>query len=158
MSLVAIATGAAVECERQQVGIRQLGYLLNAHAHACFYGMRTPGDIISLAVKVEPYKNLHGFRKTPVTFQNGGSSAMASEISRLVDQLCESVHMFIIDPSAEDLAHSMAVTKDQLLNALVKEFLWIHPFVDGNGRVAWLLYNYLMGTLDNPLPLPDFNF
>lgn len=31
-----------------------------------------------------------------------------------------------------------------------KEFEYIHPFVDGNGRVGKIIYNVLMGTMDNP--------
>lgn len=37
-----------------------------------------------------------------------------------------------------------------------KEFLVIHPFADGNGRTAAIIYNLIKGTLANPEPLPDF--
>jgi fido (protein-threonine AMPylation protein) len=36
----------------------------------------------------------------------------------------------------------------------VKEFEEIHPFIDGNGRVGCILFNWIMGKLGDPLPLP----
>lgn len=85
-----------------------------------------------------------------MTFQNGGSSAHAAEIPRLMDSLLGNIDFFYDTPpqSPEGILHEV--------NAITKQFLWIHPFADGNGRVGFLLFNYLMGTLDNPLPLPDY--
>jgi fido (protein-threonine AMPylation protein) len=40
----------------------------------------------------------------------------------------------------------------------VRSFLRIHPFTDGNGRVAFVLYNWLNHTLLAPAPLPDFDW
>jgi len=49
-------------------------------------------------------------------------------------------------------AHQDQLTTDEF----VVEFLKIHPFKDGNGRVAFLLYNILNNSLDDPAPLPDY--
>lgn len=37
-----------------------------------------------------------------------------------------------------------------------KEFQHIHPFRDGNGRVGKIVYNWLHGTLRQPIMPPDF--
>lgn len=39
---------------------------------------------------------------------------------------------------------------------MAREFLVIHPFSDGNGRVASLVWNYLMNTMHDPQPMPYF--
>lgn len=38
------------------------------------------------------------------------------------------------------------------------EFLKIHPFPDGNGRTAAIIYNWMKGTLDHPIDLPEMRF
>ena len=73
---------------------------------------------------VEAYrKTVEAYRKTPVTFVNGNTGAKADQIPRLMNQLCDS-----------DLW-------DTDREAFVLEFLKIHPFEDGNGRVAAILIN-----------------
>lgn len=153
MSLVNIANACAVECERQKVGIRELGYLLEAYQWLSDPDPNTPRTVegrgqdwfLILGSMIEPGKNRHGFRKVPVTFQNGGSSANASEIPRLMSQLVEHIDLYQKNP-------------DYDINDLVRQFLWIHPFADGNGRLSFILLNYLRGSLDDPIPLPDYNW
>jgi fido (protein-threonine AMPylation protein) len=49
--------------------------------------------------------------------------------------------------------HPLAVTKE---DQFYYEYENIHPFRDGNGRTGKILYNYLLGTLDNPKMPPNF--
>lgn len=149
MNLVKIATACAVECERQQVGIRELQALLRAYQEISHpERVIDIENILALGLIVEPVKNFNGFRIAPVTFQNGGSSAGHAEIPRLMQNLVDDIDYYQKNPN----------NKDWVAGMLTREFLWIHPFADGNGRVGFLLYNYLMGTLDEPLALPDFGW
>lgn len=153
MNLVKIATACAVECERQQVGLAELGYLIRAYRYVVNVGEQSFDSLgfQILAKMIEPDKNGGGFRIKPVTFANGGSSANSQEIPRLMQS-----HVEVIDHFNNGLLNFMP--REKIVAQVVKEFLWIHPFADGNGRLAWLLLNYLLGTLDDPVPLPDFGW
>jgi len=83
-----------------------------------------------------------GFRDTPVVFQNQGSSASASEIPNALENLFSAIPT--LDP--EDV------------NMWIRHYLWVHPFEDGNGRTASIIRNWLLQTLDNPTPLPDYKW
>lgn len=137
--LEAIAVLCARECLKQQVGIHRLGLLLEAYA----YGQDRRGDLptvddaITLARMIEPV-NRGIFRRTPVTFADGGSAVHASAIPGAIERLFANIEG--ADPWA-----------------WVRAFLDIHPFTDGNGRTAFVLYNWLRGSFDDPVELPDFN-
>jgi hypothetical protein len=81
------------------------------------------------------------YRNSSVGFANGGSAAHPSEIQRLMDRLFE----FVPLGAAE-------------VDLWIKQLLQIHPWADANGRTASLYRNYLLGTLDDPTPLPDYNW
>lgn len=142
MNIERVAQVAAQECIRQEVGLQELAWLIDAYQSVArirrpYRAFRTGFDIKCLGRDVEPRKNREGFRRTPVTFRSGGSAAAAPEIPRLIDTLVD--NMYQGEPAE-----------------VVKQFLWIHPFVDGNGRSAWILWNHLNGTMDEPTNLPDF--
>lgn len=83
-----------------------------------------------------------GYRVTPATFQNGGSSARADTIPDAMERL---------------LNHAPFV-KEDILDDWIKQFLWVHPFEDGNGRTASILRNWFLGTLGNPTDLPHYEW
>lgn len=143
MNLERVATLAARECIRQHVGIDRLSTLLDGYGYAA-RNMRDRAGLVDAGAEglallggiVEP--DNHGrFRTSPVTFRDGGTAARSNEIERLLDTL---------------FMHGDTLTVEEW----TKQFLWIHPFVDGNGRTAFVLYNVLNGTLDHPEPLPEF--
>lgn len=140
MTLSRIANIAVMECERQHVGLERLHTLLKGYEYAMKHeGEITYDFLMTLAGIVEP--DNHGrTRVTPVTFAQGVSSAANhSEVERLLDNLL-------------NYGDEMPLMK------WVKQFLWIHPFNDGNGRVAWILLNMRKDTMQHPVPLPDFKF
>lgn len=85
--------------------------------------------------------NLNGmYRKVPVTFADGtlvGHDTIEQNMNRL----------FKLIDELDDIND---------VDAFVKAFLDIHPFIDGNGRAAFILYNWLRGALDSPDNLPDY--
>ena len=75
------------------------------------------------------------FRNVPVTFRNGNRGLDHSLIIRALTNLIEAPRMDAVD--------------------FYTEFEQIHPFIDGNGRVGSILYNWLVGTLNEPIAPPD---
>jgi Fic family protein len=88
------------------------------------------------------------YRQVEVTFRNVVQPALPADMvpramKRLGEQLNRRHDDFIAD-------------KNEYADYMAREFLIIHPFTDGNGRVASLVWNYLRGTIANPEPLPYF--
>lgn len=96
-------------------------------------------DIRIVGAKVNGVSGLLTWRRMPATF-NQGSPALAPEhIERQMTLL-------------------LLNQNDTTVDGFVHRFLEIHPFHDGNGRVASLIYNWMRGTLLAPLPLPEYSF
>lgn len=145
---------AVAECRRQQVGVQELGQLLIAWEQARYLARAGYGPnesyLQDLAAVIE-HRNKRGYRRVPVTFANGGTSSNPANIQSSMW-------------SWADAIDSLRKTPDGLLpedvSALVRHLLWVHPWEDGNGRVAWIVFNWLKGNLirGTAEPLPDFNW
>jgi len=129
---------ATMECQRQHTDPNGVWRMIQAwdFTMTCVAGSPfAESDIVWIAGIVEPQN--HGYRTTPVSFPNGNFAMNAANVPRAMDML---------------YAHGDRTNPD----AFVKEFLDIHPFEDGNGRTASIMYNLLRGTMSNPRMLPYY--
>lgn len=141
--MLRITEKCTLECIRQHVGLDRVSYLISAYHKALALSkvshLPNEAQMLELAGQLEPY-NRGAYRYTPVVFNSGGSAAPASAVPsammRLFSNLDETV-----DPGE-----------------FTRAFLSIHPFADGNGRTAFIIYNWLNKSLESPEPLPEFHF
>ena len=108
-----------------------------------------PRFVMMIAKSVEPTRNhfrdprvWDNLRRSPVTFMHGGSACPPAEVP-------------------ERFAQWVAIVTDMsdtngIEDTLIKQLLDIHPWEDGNGRTASILRNWMLGTLDDPTPLPYY--
>jgi hypothetical protein len=83
------------------------------------------------------------YRTVPVIFASGGHASNHQIISEAMPRL---------------ITNAPEKGEFSAWYHWIKAFLQIHPFADGNGRVASLLFNWGMITLDEPFPLPYYKF
>ncbi len=103
--------------------------------------------VMRIAFRVEPDINRlyrppvagSNLRRSHVGFLDGGSACPTAEVPGRFERL-----MATGWPDLGDV------------DVWCKQLLEIHPWADGNGRVASLLRNLFLGTLDDPTPLPFY--
>lgn len=147
-----IRNAVNVECDRQQVGEdRQrflfdvYGWIRNNHT----YGVLTEARVKNIAHCIEP-SNRGQYRTTPVTIRGGvqgcvNPSLVSTVMPKWVDYFNDAVRQ-----------QEQYTANFKLCDRVIKEFLDIHPFSDGNGRLAWLLRVWMLDQWDNPQPLPNY--
>lgn len=134
---ISIVKWAAQECDRQKSGELSVAHLCEAWLYLSNQTSKIfePELIITLGMLVEPVTNTRGYRKLPVHFYNGQVIG-ATNIPYQMKNLCE--YGTVLSPLDWYIA-----------------FEKIHPFQDGNGRVGSLMYNFLSGTLQEPIAPPN---
>lgn len=146
---IKIVEFCAEECRRQESGEVSVARMVRAYSDACEWSLelgRKPDEtyLMMLANAIEPVKNRwageeNNYRRVTVSFANGNLA---------------------IDPYTVPFAMGSLMLHGDLLmkenpEGWVHEFLRIHPFLDGNGRVAAIVWNWLNGTLKNPVVYPE---
>jgi hypothetical protein len=128
----------AEECNRQESGELSVANMVGAW----HFATRAPWHhrtVMLLGMMVEPIKNQFGFRVTPVVIDH--DAIPAANIPQNIETLMDNQGYWFNDEMAE---------------AFYQAFERIHPFIDGNGRVGAILYNMLLGRMNDPITPPKF--
>lgn len=131
----------AEECQRQQTDALAVLRMCKAYDEFLMLGtMReeiSQPEIHHLALTIEPDVTRAGYRKVPVFFKVADFAVEPGLIVQAMTSL---------------LKHQAEVTAKEFY----QEFERIHPYVDGNGRVGAILYNWKNHTLLHPVTPPEY--
>lgn len=113
-----------------------------------------------IARRVEPDMNPmwegHSWRRSEVGFLHGGDAAAAIDIPARMRRWASNFIFEANDYHPGDGLRRYIEGDTALADMWVKDLLDIHPWADGNGRVASIFRNWLLDTMRNPLPLPYY--
>lgn len=86
------------------------------------------------------------YRTTEVVISTGGDTTHPAHVKLMMGQ-------WISDFRKDRFGGTFETAH---IDGIVKRFLDIHPYEDGNGRIGSILYNYLHGSMHYPVMLPDY--
>jgi hypothetical protein len=143
---ISVIRWAAEECARQESGEMSVYHMIEGwlYADASRYLERDPTieHALVLGGIIEPSKNkYYHFRKVNV---------------QIGDQILPWENVTVALNNLFTLGLEALKEEKITLDEWYKEFEEIHPFVDGNGRVGNILYNWIRGSLKHPIHPPNF--
>lgn len=133
----------AFETERQSGTFQEAIGMYSALNLWRFCGVTSPKVPVTETLILQTVERINGlreYRKVPAVFNQGMPAVPAQQVPHAMKRLVEAINAHGFDEP----------------DLLTKEFLEIHPFADGNGRVGSILWNYLKGTLEIPESMPYF--
>lgn len=112
----------------------------------------TVSDCLWVAALVEP-QNIKGLRNHNVQIRGvpigSEKTRAAKDLQMLFDRLPYVKWNARRKTTSEDYP-------DETLDSWYIAFENVHPFADGNGRTGKILYNWIHGTLDDPVLVDDY--
>ena len=159
----------SIECKLQMSGELSVGWMVDAwlYAQACStewdfdsdppaarFNLPTLEDVINLGRLVEPNVNVwtdkSEFRTVDVRVGWDIKMPWQDVPAAMVDLMEDLALSRLMEAKEAPLPDSMTP------EVFFKTYEDIHPWRDGNGRTGVILYNWLKGTLDNPVWAPNF--
>lgn len=133
---------AISECIRQQTGPQEVENLLMAleyaQAQRKLFVFPQLVDVKTIASIIEPFKAAK-YRQTPVVFNQGEVPLKWEHIERQMQLLFNNIELILMP-----------------IDDFIKRLLVIHPWEDGNGRTASIVYNWFKDSLEDPMSLPYY--
>lgn len=135
--------------------------MMKAMQYATALSYRLPGveDAMHLAFYVKEHAQANvivrgsNYRHVPVAV-DGGTRPIGSDHRHIERQM---KLLFQNLPQYDSFQHGPDFWGyEKAVDSWTKQLLEIHPWVDGNGRVASILRNWLLRTLENPTIMPYY--
>lgn len=144
------------ETECQSGTMREAVGMLRAYdAFASASKANSPINEQLVFTAIELINGITDYRNAPAVFNQGMPAVQHGDTLR---RAMRNWFATLDSPTAKPGYSTYFSTNQEVADYFAHEFLKVHPFADGNGRIASLVWNSLNGFLKNPQPMPTFGF